>query len=219
MIELKYRLMAMMTRSDHEQLMILVCLLLFALTLSVSAQTDEGDILTATKKASGVYRTFKEFRTNSPSITGQIKVTQKKVKLLNDQTGEYETYKGEKWGACVNDTVYFFQERLEVRNKPHFYKFKFLGRYCFFEDYGMYTIVPGVGAPLYPYDFEFVLNINNGKLYKLDKKIMRTILSKDQELLTEFERELFKGRSFEEYIRKFNERNLQDIKPVSQIVE
>jgi hypothetical protein len=188
-------------------------------TSPLAAQNGEQDILMATQKVTGIYKTFKEFRTNSPSITGQIKVTQKKVKLLNNQTGEYETYIGEKWGACVNDTVYFFQERLEVRNKPHFYKFRFLGRYCFFEDYGMYSIVPGVGSPLYPYDFEFVLNVNNGKLYKLDKKIMRTILSKDQELLAEFEKELFKGRSFEEYIRKFNERNPQDIKPIAEIVE
>lgn len=191
----------------------------FVFASPIFAQSSEPDILTTTKKVNGIYKTFKEFRTNSPSITGEIKVTQKKVKLLNSQTGKYEVYKGEKWGACVNDSVYFFQERLEVRNKPHFYKFKFLGRYCFFEDYGMYTIVPGVASPLHPYDFEFVLNINNGKPYKLDKKTMRTILSKDPELLAEFEKESFKGWSFEEYIRKFNERNPQDIKPIAEIVE
>jgi len=139
---------------------------------------------------------------------------------MNNQTGKYEAIEDSVWGACLNDTVYFFQKKLELRTSPHFYKLKFLGRYCFFEDQGSFKNGGfGANAIVYPYEYEFVLNINNGKPYKLNKKIMRTILAKDQELLAEFEDESLKAWSFEKYIRKFNERNPQDIKPVSEIIE
>jgi len=214
------RLMIMMTGSSYSRLVMFVYLLLFATPLPVSAQPDEHDILRAAQKISGVYRTFKEFRTNSPSIVGQFKMTQRKIKLMNNQTGKYEAIEDSVWGACLNDTVYFFQKKLELRTSPHFYKLKFLGRYCFFEDQGSFKNGGfGANAIVYPYEYEFVLNINNGKPYKLNKKIMRTILAKDQELLAEFEDESLKAWSFEKYIRKFNERNPQDIKPVSEIIE
>jgi len=194
--------------------------ILFAISRSVFSQTDEQrNILTTTKKVDGVYRTFKEFRTNSPSIVGQFKITRKEISLLNTQTGEYQVIEEPVWGACLNDSIYYFQEHPVTSRRLKFYKLKFLGRYCFFEDKGVsISPISGAGYVEIPHEFEFVVNINNGRSYELDKKMMRLILSKDPELLAAFENESSKYKVSEKYIMKFNERNRQDIKPISEVI-
>jgi len=195
-------------------------ILLHVFASLVLAQSNDEDILTAHQKVNGIYKTFKEFRTNSPSIIRKFRITRKEISLLDDQTGKYNPIDEPIWGACLNDTIYYFQERREFSRSPKFYKLKFLGRYCFFEDKGSsINPISGGGYVEIPHEFEFVVNINNGKSYELNKKMMRLILSKDPELLAAFEDESSKNKVSEKYIMKFNERNLRDIKPISEIIE
>jgi len=193
---------------------------LFVFASRVAAQNNEQDILTAVQKANGIYRTYQEFRTNSPSLTGKFKITRKKISLLDNQSGTYESIKEPVWGACLNDTIYYFQDHHEIAQSPNFYKLKFIGRYCFYEYHSVLVkSIPGGGYVDIPRNFEFVVNVNNGKSYTLDKKMMRLILSKDTALLAEFENESSKIETFEKYIRRFNERNPQDIKPTTEIID
>jgi len=195
---------------------------LFLLLISVNKAYSQGivnDILASSEKRSGVYRTFSEFRTNSPSIVGDIKITNNKIKLLNLNTNKYETIVESFWGACLNDTIYFFLDDIETIKSHHIQHVKFLGRYCFFSDErNSYTSVHpilAIGSPVSYYKYQYVININNGNSYQLTKKMMRTILGKDKELLADFEKESFKNDSFEEYIIKYNQRHSDEIKKIS----
>lgn len=179
-------------------------------------QGDESnDILTTTTKRNGLYKTYAEFRTNSPSVVGSLRMTNHKIKVLDEKTGKYENVKGDYWGACSNDTIYVLLMQPATQQSPHIYPLEFIGRYCYFSDRGMYTqMVSNAGMYTGSYSAEYVVNINNGQIYKLDKKLMRAILEKDPELLAQYEKEEWKSQVFKDYILLINERRSNDIKPV-----
>jgi hypothetical protein len=189
--------------------------ILFFISLStdkIYSQDIVNDILTSSEKRSGVYRTFSEFRTNSPSIVGDIKITDNRVKLYNSNTGKYESIDEIFWGACLDDTVYFFLKDVETIKSHHIQKLKFLGRYCFFSDerndYTSIHPILAIGSVMPYYKYEYVININNGNSYQLSKKMMRTILERDKELLAEFE---------DEYIIKYNQKHSDEIKNIIKL--
>ena len=193
--------------------------ILLLISISVFGQNNnkERDILLATKKEDGVYKTFIEFRTNSPSIKGTLKITNHKIKLLNEQTNKFVNIRESYWGACLNDTVYVFLDDPHTAQSPHIYTLDLLGRYCYFSDYGVYTtMTPGLAWNSSSYKAEYVININNGIIYKIDKKLMREILSKDPNLLNEFEAESNKRQVFKKYIEIINTKRTGDIKPLTE---
>lgn len=197
-------------------------LALFILVLVVGAYAQEietNDILLTSNKRNGVYRSFSEFRTNSPSITGQLKITANRVKVLNEQTGKFENVNEDFWGICRNDTIYVYLDETATAQSPHIHHVEFIGRYCYFLDLGGFTQPGPVGGSYTgSYQAEYVVNINNGSIYKLDKKLMRSILAKDPALLQQFEKEEAKGEVFREYILKINDRRKMDIKPANEVV-
>lgn len=189
--------------------------LILLASAAIAQQNSYGDIISAADRKPGVYRTFKEFRANSPGLTGTLKVTRNRVRILNEGSGKYEAVKGEFWGACVNDSIYVFLKETATAQSPHLYPLEFIGRYCYFVDAGTYTQMSGSGTYTGAYLAQYIVNINNGVIYKLDKKTMRTILEKDSELLQEFENENSKQEVFRDYIIKINQRRAGDIKPVN----
>lgn len=189
--------------------------LIILIPLNIFGQSSiENDILLTTKKVNGVYRTFKEFRTNSPSIKGTLEVTKHRIKLLNHQTGKFENIKESFWGACINDTIYVFLKEPSTVYSPNIHILEFLGRYCYFIDQGEFTSRSGSTWSTSSYKFEYVVNINNGIIYRIDKKLMRQILEKDPELLNEFEKESSKKTVYRDYLEKLNSRRQADIKPI-----
>lgn len=195
---------------------ILTSVVLSCLVLCAFGQGDESDdILTTSTKRNGLYKTYSEFRTNSPSVVGSLKVTNHKIKILDEKTGKYENVKGDYWGACTNDTIYVLLMQPATQQSPHIYPLEFIGRYCYFSERGAYTQMTASGG-MYTggYSAEYVVNINNGQIYKLDKKLMRAILEKDPELLERYEKEEWKSEVFKDYILKINERRTDDIKIV-----
>jgi hypothetical protein len=200
----------------HKKIAIL--LFVFLSINEVYPQDVVNDILTSPVTRNGVYRTFLEFRTNSPSIVGDIKITSNRIKLYNSNTNKYEDIEEVFWGACLDDVIYFFLKDVETIKSHHIQRLKFLGRYCYFiderNDYTSIHPILALGSVMPYYKYEYVININNGNSYQLSKKMMRTILEKDEELLKEFEDEPFKNDSFEKYIIKYNERHSDEIKSI-----
>ena len=86
---------------------------------SYAQDVEPDDILLASKKRDGVYRSFREFRSNSPSITGQLKITANRVKVLDERSGKYENVNEDFWGACRNDTIYVYLEETATAQSPH----------------------------------------------------------------------------------------------------
>src|SRR5690349_16933197 len=106
------------------------------ITYHCLAQVPEGnDILKAKQKQNGGYRTFKEFRTNSPSIQGQLDISGKFLRVLNPTSNEYEKIKGEVYGACLNDTIYILLKD-PATGAPRFRQLDIIGRFCHFIDSG-----------------------------------------------------------------------------------
>ncbi|HBS85811.1 MAG: hypothetical protein A2W91_13080 [Bacteroidetes bacterium GWF2_38_335] len=87
---------------------------IFILIVSLSAKSQNDTIakfyysipiLQAKEYKKGVYRTFEEFKNNSPSITSDFKITYEKIRIKNE-SGKYKKIKGKYFGACTGKKVY-----------------------------------------------------------------------------------------------------------------
>ena len=184
---------------------------LWLIIVQVSAQPapNEKDILTCTQKRVGVYMSFAEFRSNSPSIadTSVLGDGKRKSRKLKDTPGADPIV----WGYCTGDKVYY-----QVDDN-WYVEFKTLDRYCLFT--ARYTsFVPlmvgtgTIGVPIYRKG-QFVLNINNGKYYQLTKKVMKTVLKQDSELYAQYKADKKRKKRYEFYIMESCKRNPGQIKP------
>jgi hypothetical protein len=197
----------------------LILLMTTGLFCASFGQTEVvNDILSAGPKKEGVYMTFAEFRTNSPSVKGEIKVSENGnwFRVLDTSNGKYEKMKSKAWGACVNDTVYIYLPETHGPQSPHIYPLQILGRYCYFEESGMAVHNLGAVTSQGTITAQYILNINNGQVYKLSNRLMEEILQKDPELQKEFKARKSQDIPFMEYIRKLNVSRSGDVKPVSQ---
>lgn len=174
----------------------------------------------------GMYKTFEEFRTNSPSISLDYEI--KPVHLImetflyndivyqlgidNDKAKEI----GDIWGFCDGKDVYinmlFKLMSLKKVFKPgsQFDKIINLGRYCSFVSVQPVPNSVNLGHSIYYLDF------NTGKEMPLDKSTLKKILSKDKELSENFKNEKFLDKTSDEtfikYLRLYSERHVDEIK-------
>ena len=216
---------------------VLLCSLVTLTVTSISAQ-DNPPILNADKPLKGIYRDFYEFLNNAPSIRSHFQMICKsgenkiergtadyKLLFLDSITKRREIRKF--WGVCDGETVYINEA---IYGGPfNFKKIHGIGRYCYFKgslvntSYSVNTAgVAGgaVGGALAAAavemdgDYPYILNINNGKFFLLDKEILKTILKKDEELYASFNEEERKSRknTLLSYIIKYNERHHDEIK-------
>jgi hypothetical protein len=168
-------------------------------------------ILDATVYRGGVYKTFEEFKHNSPSITESYTIGKKAI-LITDITGKVRKLKKhEVWGYSDGSRIFVkwrkFNELVEI------------GRYCYFKETGTRMTYAVSGIPLMiipvptPYKHEVIVNFNTGRSYRLTKKLMKEILKADDpELLEMFTKERGKGKKLFDYIVKYNDRNAARIK-------
>jgi hypothetical protein len=200
-----------------KKLLLSLCLTIGIVYLNYG-QAETNDIIASAVKQEGIYMSFAEFRTNSPSVKGKIKVSDNGnwFRILDPSTGKYEKMKRQAWGACINDSVYIYLPDTHGPQSPHIYPLQIVGRYCYFEESGIAVYNLGGVTTQGSITAEYVLNINNGQIYKLTKKLMEEILQKDPELLKEFKARKSNDINFSEYIRKLNASRRGDIKPLSQ---
>jgi hypothetical protein len=151
----------------------------------------------------GIYKTYKEFKFNSPSISLDCDIQAELIvytNLLQSATytnrDTFYTLKIEKekaneigpvWGFCDGKNVYVNRETSissgKVIFKPYskFYKILFTGRYCYFS-LG-YRSGGGFTHGILAIDF------NTGELLELNRNKLKKYISKDKELLQDYNNE------------------------------
>lgn len=159
----------------------------------------------------GIYRSFEEFKYNNPSIT-EFSAEKSRLWIKDNVTGAKRKVKNKDkvWGFCDGKQVYVLWRKYNP--------IEIIDRYSYFQERGVRIATVVTGYPLMiiplpvPYRVQVVINFNNGKMFVLSKKMMRTILAQDPELLDMFKHELNKKQKFEKYIRLYNQRNKDQIK-------
>jgi len=194
-------------------------------------------ILSVDKPRSGIYLDFNEFITNAPSIqspfqlickSGEYKIDRGtadyKLILLDSMNKRREIKKF--WGVSDGETIYV--NEVIYGGPLNFKKIHGLGRYCYFKgtlNNSSAAVSAGVmggalggglaaAAMEIDGDYPYILNINNGKCFLLDKKTLKTVLAKDEALLAEYEDAERKSKrdTLLSYIIRYNERNQDEIK-------
>lgn len=193
----------------------------------------------------GFYKSFAEFRSNSPGIPfdeGTMKFDESNETLHNSSlTNIYSIRRGtfkvlrlrEKasnkrvsakamWAYCDGQRI-FLNSYMHDGGKM-FVELLVMGRYCYF--------IQKRDLPLFPEDHrrpdygntqfdshvdQYVININNGKIFRLYKRILEMILKSDAELFAEMKRDKdIKNKLLIDYIRRYNERHADEIKPYAK---
>jgi hypothetical protein len=192
----------------------------------------QDDILKDTVHRYGIYRAFEEFRRNTPSITQDFVFTKTKPSagkpflekeknqlLLLDPKGRTSRVLDKIWGFCDSSGVYiYFEDTYQLGKRYN--KLRSLDRYCYFVDeYYMDEKTARKnkadhGSRLIRLDY--LLNINDGQAYEFTVEALRRILSKDPELLSQFEKEQKPGVTKYAYLDKFNQRNRSTIKSLKR---
>src|SRR6187402_2661037 len=130
-----------------------------SLQLSSSNSIHASYIINTKHYNRGIYKTFKEFKFNAPSIVDSFYVDGNNLLLLNKNTGKKKRVnENEIWGYSDGKKVYHllfkYDELIEI------------GRYCYFFEEGLAATA---GIPPIPkwYKLEYILNFNTGKVYQL----------------------------------------------------
>ncbi len=200
--------------------------LLFAYLIShaVFSQKMIVDDLLNLKK--GIYKTFDEFKENTPSIPFEyevIKVNELAYQLKIDQ--EKTNFYGSIWGFCDGKTVYInldFDMSGRNRFRPHsfFGILQNIGRYCYFQfPQVAYTNINAMivhGRKPLPY----VVDFNSGKLLCLNcdmnagfikQSHFKKILTRDPELWTTYKNDTSDEDLFYKYITIFCDKYSDEI--------
>jgi len=148
----------------------------------------------------GIYKTYKEFKFNSPSIPLDYDIQGELIIYTNLMQAETYTHRdscytlkiekektdeiGPIWGFCDGKNVFINRETSitsgKVIFKPYskFYKILYIGRYCYFSL--AYRSGGGFTHGILAIDF------NTGELLELNKKKLKKYISKDEKLLQDY---------------------------------
>lgn len=186
----------------------------------------------------GIYKNFNEFISNNPSIPldeSSVAISEDQEYLIQD-VKKYSISYGKEiiipvfqlefkeaalkidqkdiWGFC--DGVNICINSFSHIPRHHFVKLLLVGRYCYFIQVGNPTnILSTKKGPLHNYKTlaEYIINVNNGKIFKLDKNMLEVILKKDAGLYEEFKNDKeLKNKLMMDYIDKYNKLHADEIK-------
>lgn len=196
-----------------------VIILLFSLALLQTADAqDSAFIYDMHHYKKGVYKTFKEFRSNNPAVNGTLRIKDKtpaaQIYLFSarnelhivDSTGQEKKVK-DYWGYCDGQSIYIKDNGLN--------KLQEIGYYCLYQVKAITSSTGNRNTDGITFNntppqtaSKKVLNIITGDVYDLTMYNLRKyILPRDTALLAEFNTDR-EGRSkMVYYIRKFNHRN------------
>jgi hypothetical protein len=192
-----------------------------------TAQSQNLIIDDSTSYKKGLYKTFEEFKTNSPSIPLTQEVISSNVVwtdvlhlvmygLKNNpvyylKIEKEETKKiGFIWGFCDGKNVYVnrefntFSGKLVFNPQSKFFKMLYFGRYCYF--------ITGQQTPLGFSPGAIGLDINSGNIFELTSSKTKKIISKDKELLNEYNNDLSKEDLNFKYLKLYSEKHKDEIK-------
>lgn len=194
---------------------------------------SEKDIVKCSQPKKGLYRSFEEFRRNSPSITRDFKVVSRKGNkkhedggfdiVLNDTLISPRIVHKEMWGFSTGKAIYVNAHNFQ---RGHgFYELLHIGRYSYVEGTDpMATPTKKLSGTTASFasrtdnKMGYLLNLNNGKFYLLNQEALEKILFQDTALLQQFQQEDKRGDKATRrelmfrYVRLYNERHAQEIK-------
>ncbi len=181
----------------------------------------------------GLYKSFDEFRNNSPSIPFEWEIqwgifdysisgagsisgalaqiahsdTLYKLKIDKEKTTEIGTI----WGFCDGKSVYInrefspFSGKVIFKPDSKFYKLLYIGRYCYFS-----CAYPGSLTVQY-FHLEIGIDLNSGKLLEINKKLVKKILSRDEELTQLYINDKSNENLNYKYLKLFSEKHKDEI--------
>lgn len=215
----------------------LIVLLLVAMLFS----TGFGQTIMTTSLRKGVYKNYDEFVSNSPSILFEeenLEIEEDQEELVDGITPKFFVAygteiklpiyrlvdKGTKkrikaksiWGYCDGSRV-FINSYTHIP-KHHFVELLLIGRYCYFIQVGYTSNYQPANKFITPFNAvktveEYVINLNNGKIFNLDKNLLKVIMGDDQELLNKMNNDPeINRRLLIDYIKDYNARHSDEIK-------
>ena len=193
---------------------------LLMISFAVSAQQAQHAVLIvdAPQLKKGLYKTFEEFRHNSPSEEGDLVIKNRSSAaqiyllanrnelVLRDAAGQEHKVKNY-WGFCDGKNIFIRDNGLN--------KLEETGYYCI---YTLHGIQPSrgyinqadmtVNSISTPVALKKVLNVVTGQVLDLSAyNLKKYILPQDSTLLEEFRSDKEKKDQLEYYIYRFNQRN------------
>ena len=213
---------------------LLIIFLLSFFSCKIQSQTLILDDTTNLKV--GVYRTFKEFKYNSPSIpTGfTVRPEQRWFRrdtkeskdssvhtiyhlLLPDSYSKRDSI----WGFCDGKNVYVKTKRLDGYDFECD-KIEYFGRYCLFHSWfgGSIGFTPTsilVNAVTSQTDSRLIkkgINFNNGYIFGIDEMdFLKSILERDQEIHKVYKQDKERKNKSFYYLKIYSEKHRDEIKP------
>lgn len=169
-------------------------------------------------KQPGIYRTFEEFRNNSPSekLVGVIVGVDNKYRnsIFNDPYF-FKSYKidvtkdvardfGTVFGFCDGHKIYVVNkaENLARINADVFFEVNYLGRYCVFDAINFTTYInsmPGMVTTI-PEKGVNIIEMNTGESKILTNGRLKKIIADNKVLLDRFKNEEDKSEHLKEYL-------------------
>lgn len=168
---------------------------------------------TTNKYKPGIYKTYAEFLTDTPSIPlkyefyenqhgyglfgmgGKIPVTHLKVKKKEGKSI------GTVFGFSDGQNVYINPWQEVLNRKVKFYKPEFYGPYIYME----YIFTSRVGNSSSYSKKQMVIDLRKHKTFELDKWSLEDLLSSNEELSASFEEEKAKNKVLKDYFVKYVE--------------
>lgn len=176
----------------------------------VTAQEAEAP---ENKYKPGIYKTYSEFLTGTPSIPLNFEFKQKKhgyglfgmggnipVTYLKVKKKEGKAI-GTVFGFSDGKNIYINPWEEELSGRVKFYQPEFIGHYCYMEY--IYTLsVNGRGSHSKK---EMIIDMKNHKTFELDKWTLKDLLSSNKELSESFKEERNKNAVLKDYFVKYVE--------------
>ncbi|WP_028981381.1 hypothetical protein [Sporocytophaga myxococcoides] len=177
----------------------------------------QAPILKDSTKVGGIYLSFSEFKNNKPSIKCQVRA--KETKTVYGFFEKYVQYKmrledtidikmKQVWGFCDGKDVYR-AEGLSFAKYDHiFNKMELLGKYSYYNTVStsyMSAPAPSGGGSTVNQLVPFLLNMNNGFDYELNKEAIEEIIKRDEQLFSEYKADKQRKKRYYDYIKKYCE--------------
>ncbi len=201
------------------QLLFLLFLLCFHFSANAQKQHITDDSITYKR---GIYRNYKEFVTNSPSITIDFTIVKKWRNTNFYSGGDFKSYRlvfpdsitiklDSIWGMSDGTDIYINDKKSKLFFRDNVYeKLLFIGRYCYYETYvwGVPDIYTGNANELE----RKVFNINNGVIQDLTKEWLQKTLKNDMVLYDQFYFEGKKDKMLGKYTEMYSQKHKDEIK-------
>ena len=177
------------------------------------------NIITDTIYKKGIYRTFQEFKTNSPSIELKYPVKSHESPMpFNDWTNysvdmpkEESKDIGDVYGFCNGHNIYLSN----APTNPHkgvFEHVLYVGKYTFYQDQGKLNVhpvvMPGGGMGLSTGSmpiYDKIIDMETGVVSVLNNRLIKKMMADNPPLLSEFKKDSKKNFRRLKYLKRYLE--------------